>query len=399
MKKVPLSELAGGCKLGGNEAPWARNSFARSRAHKVADMRKLVSFDIEYLQYIDENARPVNDLPEFAADHDVLLRLYRNMQFLRVLDARAQALQRTGKLGTYAGSLGQEAVSIGAGSCLIDDDVLVPYYRGIGTMLSHGVKAHEVLLYWGGDERGNDYKDPVARQDFPITVPIASQTLHAAGVATAIKIRNQKGRAVLTEIGDGGTSEGEFYEAMNVAGVWNLGLVFVVNNNQWAISMPRELQTAAETFAQKAIAAGIECLQIDGNDVIAVKDAVGRALDKARDGGGPTLIEAVTYRLCDHTTADDARRYHDPEAHEQAWKKEPLIRLAKYLKRVGAVSNGELEEIEADCKREVEEEVGIYLDLLKDQPQPPEAMFDYLFENLPEKTLPQRAEAIRRGAH
>ncbi|MFQ5534322.1 MAG: pyruvate dehydrogenase (acetyl-transferring) E1 component subunit alpha [Sphingomonadales bacterium] len=362
-------------------------------------MRKLASFEVEYLQYLDENAKPANDLPDFARDPEELLKLYRSMQFLRVFDARAIALQRTGKLGTYAGSLGQEAVSIGAGSGLTDDDVLVPYYRGTGTMLQHGVKPHEMLLYWGGDERGSNFEDPRAKEDYPVTVPIATQTLHASGVASAIKFRKQTGRAVLTEIGEGGTSEGEFYEALNVAGVWNLGVVFMVNNNQWAISVPSELQTAAQTYAQKAIAAGVECVQVDGNDVIAVKDAAGRALEKARTGGGPTLIEAVTYRLCDHTTADDARRYHDPQKHEEAWEKEPLKRLGDYLSTLGAVSNGDLQDIEAECKREVENEVRIYLDTVENKPQSPADMFDYLFANLPEKTKPQREFAIARGAH
>lgn len=362
-------------------------------------MRKAASFDIEYLQYLDENARPVNDLPDFAKDPAELLKLYRAMLHLRLFDARAVALQRTGKLGTYPSSLGQEAVSVGAGSCLADDDILVPYYRGIGTMMQHGVKPHEILMYWGGDERGSDFKDPRARQDFPVTVPIATQTLHAAGVASAIKLRKQKGRAVLTEIGEGGTSEGEFYEALNVAGVWNLGVVFMINNNQWAISMPSEMQTAAKTYAQKAIAAGIDCLQVDGNDVIAVKDAAGRALEKARTGGGPTMIEAVTYRLGDHTTADDARRYHDPEKHKEAWKKEPLKRLGNYLGNLGALENGDLKDMETEVKREIEDEIKIYFDIVENDPQPPEAMFDYLYQNLPEKTQPQRLHAITGKTH
>jgi len=214
-------------------------------------------------------------------------------------------------------------------------------------MLQHGVTAHELLLYWGGDERGCDYRDPIARQDLPIAVPIATQMLHATGVATAIKLRHQKGRAVLTEIGEGGTSEGEFYEALNVAGVWGLGVVFIVNNNQWAISVPSEQQTGAQTYAQKAIAAGIDCIQVDGNDVIAVRDATARALDKARTGDGATLIEAVTYRLCDHTTADDARRYRDETAYQEAQKRESVKRLGDYLIALGATDRDSLDAIAA----------------------------------------------------
>ncbi|MCH8202911.1 MAG: pyruvate dehydrogenase (acetyl-transferring) E1 component subunit alpha [Proteobacteria bacterium] len=360
-------------------------------------MQKLASFEVNYLQYLDEGGKPANDLPDFADDHEVMVGLYRSMQLLRHLDARAVALQRVGRMRTYPASEGQEAVGVGASSCLSDRDVLVPYYRGTAMMLGHGVQPHEILLYWGGDERGSDYQNPLAKEDFPIAVPIATQMLHAAGVASAIKLRGQKDRAVLTEIGEGGTSEGEFYEALNVAGVWNLPMVCVINNNQWAISVPSEMQTAAQTYAQKAVAAGIEGLQVDGNDVIAVKDAVGKALDKARNGGGATLIEAVTYRLCDHTTADDASRYEDAKARAEAEKKEPLGRLAKYLLNLGAVNEKQLDEFAVAAKAEVEKEVKIYFDILENKPQPPSAMFDYLYAELPERFRAQRDEVMRRG--
>lgn len=360
-------------------------------------MRKKASFEIEYLQYLNEKAKPANDLPEFAKDEKTLVELYKRMQFLRGLDKRAVGLQRIGKMRTYPAALGQEAVGVGAGMALRDDDVLVPYYRGTGMMLSHGIKPHEILLYWGGDERGADYKAPQAKQDFPIAVPIATQILHAAGVATAIKLRGEK-RAVITEIGEGGTSEGEFYEALNVAGVWNLPFVCIINNNQWAISVPSKNQTKAETYAQKGIAAGMDCLQVDGNDVIAVHEATLKALDKARNGGGPTLIEAICYRLCDHTTADDASRYNDKAVHDKAWEVEPVKRLEDYLKSLGVLSDEAIEKIAATTKVDVEKEVEIYFDTLDNHPQPPEAMFDYLYAELPEKTRPQREEAIRRGA-
>lgn len=360
-------------------------------------MKTIANFEIQYLQYLDEESKPANELPDFAKDADVLIGLYRDMQLLRVLDYRSVALQRTGKLGTYPSSLGQEAIGVGSGSCLTERDVLVPYYRGSGTMMRRGVFPHELLLYWGGDERGSDFKNPACKQDFPIAVPIATQCLHAAGVASAMKIRGETGRAVMTEIGEGGTSEGEFYESLNVAGAWQLPLVVVINNNQWAISVPSEKQTSCVNFAQKGIGAGIDSLQVDGNDVIAVKDAVTTALDKARNGGGPTLIEAVTYRLCDHTTADDATRYTDKDVLEAEWKKEPLKRLGDYLLKLGAVKQRQLDEMEVLAKEAVEKEVEIYLDIRNKQTQPPESMFDYLFETLPERTRPQRAEAIRRA--
>ena len=189
--------------------------------------------------------------------------------------------------------------------------MLVPYAREQGAQLLRGVTLTELFLYWGGDERGSDFGRP--REDFPICVPVASHAPHAVGVALAFQLRNERRVAVCVS-GDGGTSKGDFYEALNVAGAWRLPAVFVVTNNQWAISLPRSAQSAATTLAQKAIAAGFAGEQVDGNDVIAMRDAVHRALSHARDGAGPHLIEAITYRLSDHTTADNASRYRDDES-------------------------------------------------------------------------------------
>ena len=190
------------------------------------------------------------------------------MARVRVFDAKAVNLQRTGQLGTYASCLGHEATHVGVGAALMPSDVLAPVYREYGTQLWRGVTMQEILLYWGGDERGNDFAGP--RNDFAWCVPIATQTLHAIGAAMAFKIRGEA-RCALSYVGDGGTSEGAFYEALNVAGAKGLPVVFVVVNNGWAISVPVAAQTAAGTLAQKAIAAGIPGLQVDGNDVIAVR--------------------------------------------------------------------------------------------------------------------------------
>ncbi|MCO7226952.1 pyruvate dehydrogenase (acetyl-transferring) E1 component subunit alpha [Pleionea sp. CnH1-48] len=356
-------------------------------------MTTVATFDINFTQFIDENGKPVtDDLPAIAKDVDLLKSLYHDMVQIRQLDTKAYALQRTGKMGTYPAATGQEAVGVGYGSSLTKDDVLVPYYRGQAAMIQHGVTMEEVLLYWGGDERGSDYQN--AKEDFPIAVPIATQCLHAAGVAKAMKLRGEK-RAVATEIGEGGTSEGDFYEAVNVAGIWNLGVVFIINNNQWAISVPSEIQTACETYAQKAIAAGVEGIQVDGNDIVAVKAAMDKAMDKARNGGGPTVIECVTLRLCDHTTADDARRYRPEGELDDGWTKEPIIRLRKYLESLGAWSEEDEAALQEKVAANVQQAVDNYLNTPADKP---EAMFDYLYAELPERTLAQREEAIRRGA-
>ena len=214
-------------------------------------------------------------LPEFAADIDEVLRMYRAMTCVRVFDTKAVNLQRTGQLGTYPSCLGHEAAHVGVGAAMRPEDVLAPVYREFGTQLWRGVSMAEILLYWGGDERGSDFARP--RGDFAWCVPIATQTLHAAGAAMAFKVRKEP-RCALSYIGDGGTSEGAFYEALNLAGARTLPVVFVIVNNGWAISVPVAAQTAAQTLAQKAVAAGIPGVQVDGNDVFAVRQVVGEAL-------------------------------------------------------------------------------------------------------------------------
>ncbi len=354
-------------------------------------MKTVAEFKIEYRQVLDAQGRPAAPLPAFARDLEQLRGLYRAMVRARVFDAKAVNLQRTGQLGTYPSSLGHEAVHVGAGAAMLPDDVLAPVYREIGTQLWRGVTMAEILLYWGGDERGSDFGGP--RTDFACCVPIATQTLHATGAAMAFKLRNER-RCALTFVGDGGTSEGAFYEAINLAGARALPVVFVVVNNGWAISLPVAEQPAARTLAQKAIAAGIPGVQIDGNDVIAVRDTVGEALATARRGGGPCLIEALTYRLGDHTTADDASRYRGQQEVERAWAVEPLARLRKYLLAEGAWSDPEEAAWLQECAACVDRAVREYLDA---PPPTTDAMFDHLFAELPAPLVQQRATARRYG--
>lgn len=340
-------------------------------------MNIVAKFEIPYYQILDEHSQLVAELPEFATQPEHLITLYRAMVLNRLFDAKAIALQRTGKMGTYPSTRGQEAVFVGMGDAMAKEDILVPYYRDVATLLKRGVKLSEILLYWGGDERGNCFT--CGGKDFPYSVPIGTQTLHAAGVATAVKIRQEK-RAVLTVCGDGGTSEGDFYEAMNVAGIWKLPVVFVVSNNQWAISVPRQAQTASQTLAQKAIAAGFSGEQVDGNDVIAVRERVAYALKKAREQEGPSLLEIICYRQSDHTTADDAGRYETQGTREVEWKKEPIQRLRHYLEKINVWSEQQESSLQADCAAEVERVVEEYLNI---SPMPPAAMFDHLYATLP----------------
>ena len=347
--------------------------------------KPIATFSVDYLQYINQDNVATQPLPEFATPA-ALQELYYYMSLLRAMDTKAINLQRTGQMSTYPASGGQEAVSVAIGHAMAKDDVLCPYYRDHGAFIQRQIAIHEIYRYWGGDERGSAFQHNT--EDLPICVPIAGQFLHAAGVAAAIRYRHQA-RAVVATGGEGSTSKGDFYEAMNLAGTWRLPVVFVINNNQWAISVPRHQQTACQTFAQKAIAAGFKGIQVDGNDVIAVREAVDQALIKARQGKGPTLIEAVNYRLCDHTTADDATRYQ-PDSQVQAAKAaEPIARLAAYLTAQSLWSPAQETQMQADINALLTQEVDTYLTT---PARLPESMFDHLYATLPDAYLDQRDE-------
>ncbi|MBA3580943.1 MAG: thiamine pyrophosphate-dependent dehydrogenase E1 component subunit alpha [Gammaproteobacteria bacterium] len=363
-----------------------------SKLNTFSECKSVAHFNINFIQYLNEDGQLCAEAPAFCHDKILMLSLYRAIKLLHLFDLKVLNLHRAGQMGTYTGTLGQEAVGIGAASCLTDNDVFVPYYRSAPDLYWRGVKLHEILMYWGGDERGSDFADPRLINDFPIPIVIASQLLHAAGVASAIKLRQQKNRAVLTLVGDGGTSEGDFYEALNVAGAWQLPLVIIINNNRWALSEPNTRQTACQTLAQKAIAGGIEGVQVDGNDVIAMRAVTEAALAKARAGGGATLIEALTYRLCAHTTIDDATRYVASEELDQAWQREPLKRLKTWLITNEMLDAAQDANLEIECRAEVEREVEIFLNM---PIQAPTAIFDFLYAELPERLLSQRDDVIK----
>ena len=355
-------------------------------------MKIVATFEVPYYQYINEAGQVVAELPEFAKDTKHLLHLYRLLVLNRVFDTKAIALQRTGKIGTYPSTRGQEAAFVGIGDAMAEDDVFIPYYRDAAVLAQRGATYTEILLYWGGDERGNNFAS--GQKNFPFSVPVGSQPLHAAGVATAFKVRNEK-RAVVVTCGDGATSEGDFYEAINVAGVWKLPAVFVIVNNQWAISVPLSAQTAAQTLAQKAIAAGIAGEQVDGNDIIAVRERMDAALKKAREKNEPTVLEIVTYRQSDHTTADDASRYEAKGRRETEWPKEPITRLRTYLEKIGVWDAQKEEQLQAECSAEIERVVADYLSI---EPAPVESVFDYLYATLPAIYSEQREELLHSGA-
>ncbi|WP_140909386.1 pyruvate dehydrogenase (acetyl-transferring) E1 component subunit alpha [Cognatiluteimonas lumbrici] len=351
-------------------------------------MTVAAKFEIEYLQYLGPDGKPVAALPKAFKDAKALVPLFKQMLFVRTFDSKSIALQRTGKLGTYAASLGHEAVHVGIGASMRPEDVFAPSYREYGAQFMRGVRPREVLMYWGGDERGNDFEGP--RHDYPWCVPISTQCLMASGAALSFKLRKQD-RVAVACCGDGGSSKTDFYAAVNSAGAYKLPLILCVINNGWAISVPRTAQTGAETLAQKGLAGGLHCLQVDGNDLIAVLEAMRRAHERARKGEGGSVIEFMTYRLHDHTTADDARRYRGEDEVKDAWTREPMIRLRKYLEAAKAWDEKQEAAWLEECGKKVDEEINAYLET---KVQPVEAMFDYLYAELPAELAAQREAAI-----
>lgn len=354
----------------------------------------VASFVIRRFECLDVNGRLLGPVPPLAGDRDEMIALYRAMVLTRAFDEKAVALQRTGRLGTFASSLGQEAVAVGIGAAMRADDILVPSFREQGAQLWRGVRPLDLLLYWGGDERGSDFSGPA--EDFPICVPVGTQAAHAAGVALALQLRHES-RVAVCALGDGATSRGDVNASMNFAGIRRLPVVFVVNNNQWAISVPRTAQSAARSLAQKAIGAGIHGEQVDGNDVIAVRARMETALERARSGDGPTLIEALTYRLADHTTADDASRYRSDDEVSEFWRYEPVARVRAYLTAGLGWQPEEEERLLIECRELIDAATEAYL---ATPPGEPTDMFDNLFATLPRSLRVQRQAVVaRRRGH
>ena len=352
-------------------------------------IRTVYKAQIEHIQCLDENGRldesivPKGD-PSRLTDEQVLF-LYERMIEYRQLDEIAFKLQRSGRMFTYPQNKGQEAAALGSGLAMRKGaDFLVPCYRENAALFLHGLDPKYILLHWAGDERGNAI--PTDINVSPIAIPIGTQMLHATGIAWAYKLRAED-RCVITYFGDGATSEGDFHEAMNFATVFNVPCIFFCQNNQWAISVPRDQQMASETVAQKGLAYGAHCVQIDGNDLFASYKVTLEARDRALSGGGVTFIEAVTYRLADHTTADDARRYRAQEEVQSWLAKDPMIRTRKYLESVGLWDDARQlaaqERGEAWTKKVVDE--------VLNYPAPHRnEIFDSLFADLPEEQKRQR---------
>jgi pyruvate dehydrogenase E1 component alpha subunit len=288
--------------------------------------KRVFEAGIDYVQVMDETGNIDQSLLDPALTPDKIIEIYRYMCFARAYDEKILSLQRQGRAVTYAPLVGEEATQIGSASAMRKGDMFFPNFRQHGVFLARGMPLETSTLYWRGFEEGNIIPKEVG--GFPVCIPVGSQALHAVGCAFAQKY-NKTGAVVVVYVGDGGTSEGDFYEALNFSGVYKVPLIIIIENNQWAISEPRKDQTAAATLAQKGIAAGIKCIQVDGNDALAVFKTVKDAIEYSTNG--PTLIECVTYRMSMHTTADDPTKYRS-EDEVALWRaKDPIERVRKYL--------------------------------------------------------------------
>ena len=344
-------------------------------------------FQVDYLSILDSDGM-LDAALDPAIPPDDLKKMYRAMLLARRLDERMVRLQRQGRIGTFAPLKGQEASQIGSVATLTSHDWMVPSFRETASMLWRGWPIEKLLLFFAGYLEGGQ---PAPEQrDLPITIPVATQLPHAVGLAYAAQYKDDDA-VVMVYFGDGATSEGDFHEAANFAGVWQVPVVFLCQNNQWAISVPLKKQTSSRTIAQKALAYGFAGIQVDGNDLLAVYAATREAVARARAGEGPTLIECVTYRLGVHTTADDPTKYRSDDE-VKAWeRKDPLTRLTAYLERQGVTVAGLESEIDAEIAAAVER-------FEATPPPDPVTIFDHVYAERPAHLEQQRTELIERLA-
>jgi pyruvate dehydrogenase E1 component alpha subunit len=351
--------------------------------------RELIgSYSLERLQILDEDGRVDEELEPDLGEVK-LLRLYRAMVLAREDDQRMLKMQRQGRVGTFGPCTGQEASVVGPTLALTERDWFVGSFRELGGRLMRGEPLANGYLFHNGFEEGNVW-DGMDRT-LPISIIVGAQTLHAVGIALALKLRREGDAAVLTFVGDGGSSQGDFHEALNLASVWQVPVVFVIQNNQWAISLPRSRQAHARTLAQRAIGYDMPGIQVDGNDVLATHVAAQQALERARSGGGPSLIEAVTYRLLMHTTADDPTKYRSEEEVKQWWARDPIPRFRKYLEAKGIWDDARDEALAAEVKAEVDAAVRQF-ESMKEFRQ--DAPFDHVFGTRHESIEEQRREFL-----
>ena len=345
---------------------------------------------IQFLSILNEHGELDRTLEPAIAD-ETLLRLHRTMLLARRFDERLLSLQRQGRIGTFPPIAGQEAAHLGAVAMLRPSDWIVPAFREMAADIWRGRSLESIIVYNNGfNEAG---RIPAERNDLPTSIPVGSQLLHAVGIAWAIKYRGRDDMA-LAFFGDGATSQGDFHEALNFAGVFQVPVVFVCQNNQWAISIPRAKQTRSQTLAQKALAYGITGIQVDGNDLLAVYAAADEAVKRARTGAGATLIECVTYRMAVHTTADDPKRYRTDTEVEEWRRRDPIPRFQGYLTAKGLLTADLLSAEEAAVQTQIQAAVDRAEEEMK-RLGDPLLMFEHAYAEMPEYLKEQKEEFVR----
>ncbi len=337
-------------------------------------------------QVMDDDGKIINQNRKPEISDKKILEAYKYMQFARTADLMAVSYQRQGRMHTYPPNFGQEAIATAAGFIMRKEDWLIPAFREMAAWMLKGATLKDIFLSWGGHEDGSKFSG--APNIMPTSVPIASQLIHAVGIGYALKYKKQKGVA-FAFVGDGGTSQGDFHEALNFAGVWKIPVIFIVQNNQFAISVPVRKQTASKSLAVKSVAYGIEGIQVDGNDFFALYAAITEAVKKVESGKGPVLIEAVTFRMGAHTTSDDPTLYRSA-AEEKRWEsKDPIKRLRSYLISKKLWNEKDDEPLIDQYKKEVDEQFSQYEDY---PPYKLEDVFKYQYQNLPDDLQKQQIE-------
>lgn len=352
-----------------------------TKPNTVADM-------FEVRRVLGPDGSLVGPEPDFLSA-DQLRDIYKWMVFLRTHDQRCLNLQRTGRMGTFAPFSGQEACQVGSVFLLDKKDWVFPTYRDHGAMMVHGVPELNIMRYFMGDEWGGQAPEGV--NVFPVSIPIATQLVHAVGIAWAAKIRGEDTVAV-GYAGDGGTSPGDFHEALNFAAVYNVGSVFFIQNNRYAISVPIAKQMKNQTIAQRALGYDIPGVRVDGQDVLAVLSVMKEAIERGRTGGGPTLVEALTYRYGPHTTSDDPKRYRKQEEVDEWQKADPILKLRAYLEKKGLWDQGWEDEITAWAKEAVNKAAADAEALGRPNW---EGVFDYLYAEMPPRLQEQKAKMAK----
>lgn len=342
--------------------------------------------DDKMLQVIDNNGKVISKelMPKLSDDE--MLKLYKDMLFVRTLDHMIVSYQRQGRVYTYPPNYGQEAIGVAAGAVLRHDDWLVPAFRELGAWLAKGATMKDVFMFNMGFEEGTKFAG--ANHMLPSSVPIASQLLHAAGIGYAIKYE-KKDEVVMAFVGDGGTSEGDFHEALNFAGVWKVPVIFVVQNNQYAISVPVKMQTASINMAIKSKAYGIKGIKVDGNDIFAMLTAFRYAHEYARKESQAVLIEAVTYRKGAHTTSDDPTKYRTTEEEKKWDLKDPLRRMKLFLEKKKLWSDSQEEKLVDEYNKEIDRQ---FMETEQTVTYPLEDAFKYTYAEMPQELRDQQIE-------